>query len=179
MACTHARRFPPAAAPRLSVLNGQIPRTEVRGLSPVVALRLWPTQIDDLCQSKESGQRHSTKPSLGLQLAMTISNPHETPPVTSPQTVDSLTSVQGETPENAADHKQWRSSRNRFDAYRDKVRGDELPKGSVHSSAPQTSASARARPAKTLLKRFFQLLSRFDGRLSGFWRRSQYQHCWR
>lgn len=90
---------------------------------------------------------------------MTNSNPHETPP--SPQAGDPQTNANGETPEIAADHKQWRSSRNRFDAYRDKVRGDELPKGSIHSSAPQTAASARARPAKTLLKRFFLLLSPF------------------
>lgn len=92
---------------------------------------------------------------------MNISNPHETPSATNPQAASPLTNIKDETPENAADRKLRNSSRNRFDAYRDKVRGGELPKGSVHSSAPQTAASARARPAKTLLKRFFQLLRPF------------------
>ncbi len=92
---------------------------------------------------------------------MTNSNPHEAPPATSRQAIDFPTNVEGETPDNAADRKPSHSSRSRFDLYRDKVRGDQLPKGSIHSSAPQTASSARARPAKTLLKRFFQLLNPF------------------
>jgi ATP-binding cassette, subfamily B, bacterial len=89
---------------------------------------------------------------------MTISNPHETPPATTPQADNPPTHSDGETQETAADRKLRQSSRSRFDAYRVKVRGDQLPKGSIHSSAPTAAPSARARPAKTLLKRFFQLL---------------------
>lgn len=47
------------------------------------------------------------------------------------------------------------------------MRGDELPKGGFHSTAPQRPASSRVRSAKELLKRFFQLLRPF--RLQIIW----------
>ena len=54
-----------------------------------------------------------------------------------------------------------RSSRSDFTAYRKKVRADELPKGGIHSTAPDGRSKTRVRSAKDLLKRFFELLKAF------------------
>lgn len=53
------------------------------------------------------------------------------------------------------------SSRSRFTKYREQARAGGLPRGSMHSSAPERSQKDRVRSATELLKRFFQLLSPF------------------
>lgn len=50
------------------------------------------------------------------------------------------------------------ASRPRFEAYRERVRRKELPKGSIHSSGETRSAKDRARSAKELVVEFFRLL---------------------
>ncbi|MFY9254722.1 MAG: ABC transporter ATP-binding protein [Fuerstiella sp.] len=53
------------------------------------------------------------------------------------------------------------SSRNRFDTYKTKSQNGELPRGSMHATAPERSHKERIRSAKELLRRFFQLLAPF------------------
>ncbi|MBL8815360.1 MAG: ABC transporter ATP-binding protein [Planctomyces sp.] len=50
------------------------------------------------------------------------------------------------------------ASRPRFEAYRERVRRKDLPKGSIHSSGETRSAKDRARSAKELVVEFFRLL---------------------
>lgn len=52
-------------------------------------------------------------------------------------------------------------SRTRFQEYRSLVQTGELPKGGVHSSAKRRGRTERVRPAKELLRRFFELLLPF------------------
>ena len=53
------------------------------------------------------------------------------------------------------------SSRYRFEAYRDKARSGELPRGSIHSSSTTRTAKERIRSTKELLGRFLRLLKPF------------------
>ncbi|MFN8709982.1 MAG: ABC transporter ATP-binding protein, partial [Planctomyces sp.] len=51
-----------------------------------------------------------------------------------------------------------RSSRQRFENHRDKVRRKELPKGGIHSSGEARSAKDRVRSGKELVFQFFRLM---------------------
>lgn len=60
-----------------------------------------------------------------------------------------------------------RSSRARFDDYRQRVGSGSLPRTRGHSSQPERGRTERIRTAKELLRRFFQLLSPFRWQVAG------------
>lgn len=92
----------------------------------------------------ESGQQLSTESDLGLQWAMMHTK-------TDPQT-----------PKNSVHQKhslrQSSGSRQRFDAYRNKVKQKQLPKGSIHSTGDSRAAKDRVRTSWQLVFQFFGLL---------------------
>ena len=59
------------------------------------------------------------------------------------------------------------SSRHRFDEYRNAVKAQELPSGSIHGSGSERKKADRIRSARQLLKRFRQLLRPYRYQL--FW----------
>lgn len=64
-------------------------------------------------------------------------------------------------------HSQPASSRSRFEAYRQKVNRQKLPKGSLHSKGEPRAARERVRSARDLVGQFFRLLAPY-----------RWQICW-
>jgi len=77
----------------------------------------------------------------------------------------SATSSENPSSTSADTQKLRQSSRSQFSEYRAKVRNDGLPKGSIHSTAPQSGRRERVRSANQLLRRFFGLLKGYRGQI--------------
>jgi len=93
----------------------------------------------------ESGQQLSTASDHGLQWAMMNTKPD---PQTPPDPVHQKHSL-----------RQSSGSRQRFDAYRNRVKQKQLPKGSIHSTGDSRAAKDRVRSSWQLVLRFFGLLA--------------------
>lgn len=66
---------------------------------------------------------------------------------------------------SAADNHPMRSSRQRFESHRAKVRRKELPKGGIHSSGEVRSAKDRVRSGKDLVFQFFRLMKPYRNQI--------------
>ena len=97
-----------------------------------------------LLEFRESARQLSTESDRGLQWAIMQTKPDPQTPSASIHQTPSLQQTSG--------------SRQRFDAYRDKVRQKQLPKGSIHSTGDSRAARDRVRSSWQLVLRFFGLL---------------------
>ena len=95
----------------------------------------------------ESGRQLSTESDRGLQWAMMNTKPDPQTPTDSVHQKHSLRQSSG--------------SRQRFDAYRNRVKQKQLPKGSIHSTGDSRAAKDRVRSSWQLVLRFFGLLAPF------------------
>ena len=68
--------------------------------------------------------------------------------------------------DNVGDKAHARSSRQRFEQYRKKVRDKLLPKGGVHSTGEARSAKDRVRTSWQLIREFFRLLNPYRWQIS-------------
>jgi len=104
-----------------------------------------------LAEFPESGRKLSKESGPGLQWVMMKPNSNSTPTPDSVHQNNTLRQVSG--------------SRQRFEAYRKKVKQKQLPKGSMHSVGESRSPKDRVRSSWQLIVRFFGLLRPFRRRL--------------
>ena len=100
------------------------------------------------------------------------SNPHRTSPTNSrhstgsPHQSAAEKTSEDQPGDDVSNKAQARSSRQRFEQYRKKVRDKLLPKGGVHSTGEARSAKDRVRTSWQLIREFFRLLHPYRWQIS-------------